>query len=183
MKEALSWKTERRKVGTLVPYDQNPRRLTEAQAAQLSKSLSKFNLVEIPAVNTDGVIIAGHQRLATLKALGRGDEMVDVRVPSRKLTDSELKEYNLRSNKNTGEWDYGILAQAFDVDLLKEVGFTDLELALLPLDTLDKDKLDDVPPVPDKAVSKVGDLYELGGHRLLCGDSCKPGGCGAAYGR
>ncbi len=174
MPAPLSWKTERRKVSALIPYEKNPRRLTEAQAAQLSKSLSKFNLVEIPAVNTDGTIIAGHQRLATMKALGRGDEMVDVRVPSRKLSEAELKEYNLRSNKNTGEWDYGILAEAFGVDLLKDVGFSDLELSLLPMEHLDEDQLNDVPPVPDKAVSKLGDLYELGDHRLLCGDSCKP---------
>lgn len=171
---SLSWKTERRKVSALIPYDKNPRRLTEAQAQQLTKSLERFNLVEIPAINTDGVIVAGHQRLAMLKALGRGDEVVDVRVPNRKLSTAELKEYNLRSNKNTGEWDLGILASDFDIEMLKDVGFTDAELSKMPFEGLGPDNLNDVPPVPDKATSKLGDLFALGGHRLLCGDSCKP---------
>ena len=170
----LSWKTERRKISTLIPYDKNPRRLTEAQAAQLTKSLERFNLVEIPAINTDGVIIAGHQRLSVMKALGRGDEVVDVRVPNRKLSAPELKEYNLRSNKNTGEWDLGILASDFDIEMLKDIGFTDAELAKIPFAGLDDDHLNDVPPIPDKAVSKLGELYALGNHRLLCGDACKP---------
>ena len=170
---SLSWKTERRKVSSLVPYDKNPRRLTEVQAQQLTKSLERFNLVEIPAVNTDGVVVAGHQRLAMLKALGRGDEVVDVRVPNRKLSTAELKEYNLRSNKNTGEWDLGILASDFDIEMLKDVGFTDAELSKIPFEGLDPNNLNDVPPVPDAATSKLGDLFVLGGHRLLCGDSCK----------
>ena len=59
----LSWKTVQRKVSSLVPYKYNPRKITPEQSAQLTKSLEKFNLVEIPAINTDGVIIAGHQRL------------------------------------------------------------------------------------------------------------------------
>ncbi len=171
---SLSWKTERRKVSALIPYDKNPRRLTEVQAQQLTKSLERFNLVEIPAINTDGVVVAGHQRLAMLKALGRGDEVVDVRVPNRKLSTAELKEYNIRSNKNTGEWDLGILASDFDIEMLKDVGFTDAELSKMPFEGLGPDNLNDVPPVPDKATSKLGDLFALGGHRLLCGDSCKP---------
>ena len=172
--QALKWKTAQRRVDALIPYDKNPRRLTEDQAKQLTKSLERFNLVEIPAINTDGMIIAGHQRLVILKALGRGAELVDCRVPNRKLTAPELKEYNLRSNKNTGEWDLGILASDFDIDMLKDVGFTDIELSKIPFKGLDEDTLNEVPPVPDKATSKMGDLFALGGHRVLCGDSCKP---------
>jgi len=169
----LTWKTEKRRVSALIPYDKNPRRLTEAQGKQLTTSLEKFNLVEIPAINTDGVIVAGHQRLSVMKALGRGDEMVDVRVPNRKLSVAELKEYNLRSNKNTGEWDLGILASDFDIEMLKEVGFNPGELAKIPFEGLDDNHLNDAPPLPDKATAKLGELYQLGQHRLLCGDSCK----------
>lgn len=119
----LEWHTEKRKVSDLVPYPKNPRRLTEKQANDLRLSLEKFNLVEIPAINTDGVIIAGHQRIATLAVLGRSAEEIDVRVPNRKLTDDELREYNIRSNKNTGEWDFDALANWFDEDELKNWGF------------------------------------------------------------
>jgi len=121
--KSLFWKTEKRKVSELIPYEHNPRKITPEQEKQLTKSLEKFNLAEIPAINTDNTIIAGHQRLKIMMALGRGDEYIDVRVPSRKLTEQELKEYNLRSNKNTAEWDFDILSNNFDEDMLKDIGF------------------------------------------------------------
>ena len=121
----IEWHTEKRKINDLLVFKKNPRRLTEEQTDQLKKSIEKFNLVEIPAIDTDDKIIAGHQRLAVMKLLGRGGETVDVRVPNRKLTPDEFKEYNLRSNKNTGEWDFEMLGAEFDKDLLAEVGFTE----------------------------------------------------------
>lgn len=166
----LIWKTERRKISNLAPYKHNPRRITEEETAQLTKSLEKFDLVEIPAVNTDGTIIAGHQRLTIMKALGRGPEVVDVRVPSRKLTEAELKEYNLRSNKNTGEWDFNILSNQFDQTMLTEVGF---DLSSFPEPEVDVvDGQDDVPKMR-KTKIKTGDIFRLGEHRLLCGSAIK----------
>ena len=101
--------------------------MTEEQAEQLKKSLEKFNLVEIPAIDMDNKIVAGHQRLKVLQLLGRGEEEIDVRMPNRKLTDEEFQEYNLRSNKNTGEFAYDMLAN-FDLDMLAEVGFDKEEI-------------------------------------------------------
>ncbi len=86
-KEDLKWHTEKRKVSSLIPTEGNPRMLTKKQAEDLEASLRKFNLVDIPAINTDNRIISGHQRMTILKALGRGNEEIDVRVPNRKLTD------------------------------------------------------------------------------------------------
>lgn len=126
----LKWHTEKRKVDELIPYDKNPRRMTEAQEAALKKSLERFGLVEIPAIDTDNIIIAGHQRLRILQLLGRGKEEVDVRVPNRKLTEGEFQEYNIRSNKNTGEWDYLLLA-GVEKDLLKDIGFDDIDLGII----------------------------------------------------
>jgi ParB-like chromosome segregation protein Spo0J len=65
--EKLIWKTEKRKVDDLIPFEHNPRKITEAQVEQLKKSLDKFGLVEIPAVDTDNKIVAGHQRLTIMK--------------------------------------------------------------------------------------------------------------------
>lgn len=129
--EPLIWHTEKRRVQELKMWDQNPRTLTQAQAEQLNASLTKFNLVEIPAIDLDNRIIAGHQRVTILLALGRGDEEIDVRVPNRKLTEEEYQEYNLRSNKNTGEWDFEKLAN-INAELLKLVGFSDKDLGLEP---------------------------------------------------
>lgn len=171
--QKLEWKTEKRKVNDLIPYEGNPRVLTEKQKADLKKSLEKFGLVEIPAVNTDNRIIAGHQRLAMMKVLGKGEEEIDVRVPSRQLSEAEFREYLLRSNKNTGEWDWALLAQ-FNMDFLKDVGFDSKELdKLFSEDVKGDDNFD-----PDEQYSsisepesKLGEIYELGPHRLMCGDA------------
>lgn len=121
----LSWHTEQRKISELVPFPDNPRRLTEKQYKDLKNSLEKFNLMSIPVIGLDNGIISGHQRLKILQALGRDDEVIDVRVPNRALTTAETAEAVLRENKNTGEWDFDILAN-WDEDLLKDVGFEDL---------------------------------------------------------
>ena len=126
--EQLKWHTEKRVVGSLKPHPKNPRRLTDEQKARLLESLDKFNLAEIPAINLDDMILAGHQRITLLKELGRGDEEIDVRVPNRMLTPEEADEYLLRSNRNTGEWDFERLTTEFNFDMLSNVGFDDTEL-------------------------------------------------------
>lgn len=123
----LKWHTEKRKVNELLPYEGNPRQMTEKQKKDLEKSLKKFDLVEIPAIDTDNKIIAGHQRIKIMQMLGKGEETIDVRVPNRKLTEEEFKEYNLRSNKNVGEWDWDMLAN-YDERILEDVGFDEKEL-------------------------------------------------------
>lgn len=85
-------------------------------------------MVEIPAINTDNKIIAGHQRLTIMKLLGRENEEIDVRVPSRMLTEEEFREYNLRSNKNLGSWDWGLLDNFTDTELFT-VGFDQFDIA------------------------------------------------------
>lgn len=125
--EPLIWHTEQRRVDDLIPWGPNPRQMTEKQAADLKKSLERFNLMSIPVIDSDNTIVSGHQRMKIMQLLGRGEEIIDVRVPNRKLTDKELEEANLRENKNTGEWDFDLLA-SFDADLLLDVGWTDEEL-------------------------------------------------------
>lgn len=168
----LFWTTQKRKIKDLMPAEYNPRQMTEAQAKELRKSLQKFDLVEIPAIDEDGTILAGHMRVATLIDLGRGEEEIDVRVPNRKLTDKEAMEYNLRSNKNTGEWDMDKLF-AMPEELLGEVGFSNKEIQKL-IDGHTEAKEDDYDPEEGlKLPCRVekGDLWQLGSHRLLCGDS------------
>jgi hypothetical protein len=123
----MQWRTERRRVQDLVPWEGNPRKISEHQAVQLRISLDKFGVADIPVVDVDGRIVGGHQRCAILMAQGKGDLEVDVRVPSRKLTDEEFAELNLRLNKNIGEWDFDVLAN-FSEDLLLSVGFDEEEL-------------------------------------------------------
>ena len=169
--EKLTWHTEQKKINDLIQFEGNPRNMTEKQNEDLKKSLEKFNLVEIPAIDTDNVIIAGHQRLRVLQLLNRGDEVIDVRMPNRKLTSEEFQEYNIRSNKNLGEWDYDLLAN-FDEELLKEVGWDSKDLDnIFGLEPDEKD--DEVPELPKEPKSKLGEIYQLGNHRIMCGDSTK----------
>lgn len=81
----LSWTNEKRKVNDLLPYVYNPRKMSVSQMKTLQDSLNQFGLVEVPVINTDGTLIAGHQRCKALQLLGRGDELIDVRVPNRML--------------------------------------------------------------------------------------------------
>ena len=162
MSKKLVWRTEKRLVKNLLPYEKNPRTISEKQIEDLKKSLKKFNLVEIPAVTPDGRIIAGHQRIKVLQLLGRGDEKIDVRVPNRKLTEKEYEQYLLTSNAVTADWDYEKL-KSFDLDLLLDIGFNEEDLNIeKALNELKEPK------------TKPGDIYQLGIHRLICGDTTDP---------
>ena len=174
MTAKLTWHTESRRVDDLIPYEKNPRTLSDKQRRDLEASITKFNLVEIPAINTDNTVVAGHARLTIMQALGRGQEEIEVRVPSRSLTKSEFEEYLLRSNRNTGSWDYELL-KSFDTSFLLDIGFDDGDLSDIWDDVLEleDDSFDEEKAVKEaeKTDIKTGDMFALGNHRLVCGDS------------
>lgn len=172
--EKLKWHNERRKVNDLISFKDNPRKITEKQKADLKVSLERFNLVEIPAIDTDNIIIAGHQRLKIMQLLGRGEEIIDVRMPNRKLTLEEFREYNMRSNKNTAGWDYNILKD-IDYNILKDIGWDKEELDEIFNEEVEEDEFNaeqEYEKIKEPTV-KLGELYQLGEHRLLCGDATK----------
>lgn len=170
----LSWHTQTRVINDLVPYEKNPRILSDAQSKNLKKSLEKFNLVEIPAIDTENRIIAGHQRLKVMQMLGRGAEVIDVRVPNRPLTQKEYGQYLITSNKVTGDWNTALLRD-FDFDMLLDSGFEDVELANfwdegkeVVNDEVEKEHSE------KEVTTKLGDIITLGNHRVICGDSTDP---------
>lgn len=167
----LNWTTVQKRVNDLVPQEVNPRKITDKQMSDLKRSLKKFNLAEIPAVDLDGKILAGHQRIKALKLLDRGEEIIDVRVPNRKLTEQETKEYLIGSNKLGGDWDFELL-KSFDFDTLEFAGFDPIEISKF-FDPEKDTKDDDFNP--EKEIKKikqiqtqVGDLIIMGNHKLLC---------------
>ena len=174
MNTPLGWTTEKRTVNTLVPYEKNPRTLNPKQFDDLKKSLSRFNLVEIPAIDTENRILAGHQRLKVLQILGRGEEEIDVRVPNRPLTETEYKQYLITSNAVTGSWDFDLLKD-FDLDLLLDSGFSSEDLA----DAWDDNTVSTDKPFDEETELKnikttdikTGDLLVLGHHKILCADA------------
>ena len=174
--QKLIWTTEKRIINDLIPYEKNPRTISPKQLADLTKSLKKFNLVEIPAIDIDNTVLAGHQRLKVLQILGRGNEEIDVRVPNRKLTEKEAEQYLISSNALGGDWDFEKL-KSFDLDLLLDIGFDQIDLTRLWEDnlTVEQDAFDVEEELAKIKTpkTKLGDLIYLGSHRLLCGDSTK----------
>lgn len=136
----LTFTTEQRTVGELIPATYNPRKMTAKENADLTESLEKFGFVEIPVINTDGTILAGHQRVRIACDLYGRDYTVDVRVPNRTLTEEEEKEYNIRSNKNTGSWDWDKLANEFDTTELINWGFENWEIGFSKETKAEKNK-------------------------------------------
>lgn len=170
----LIWHTEAKKVSSLVPNIKNPRKMSPKQTEDLKKSLQKFNLVEIPVIDTDNKVIAGHQRLAVLKLLGRGEEEIEVRVPNRRLSKKEYDQYLLSSNRIHGDWDFDILSKEFDIDLLLDSGFEEFEIDKIFKEdlTIEEDDWNDEEELKKIKTTEIkeGDMFQLGNHRLICGD-------------
>lgn len=121
-KKNLLWHTEKRKIGELKGYENNPRKLSEKNKEELEKSLKEFNVVDIPVLNIDNTIISGNQRIKILQELYGNDFETDVRIPNRKLTQQEIEDYNLYANMHMGEWDEKKL-EIIPLHRLKKFGF------------------------------------------------------------
>jgi DNA modification methylase len=173
-KTQITWTTVQRKVNDLIPQDINPRKITKKEIEILKKSIVKFDLAEIPAINLDNKILAGHQRLMILKLLNRGEELIDVRVPNRELDKDEADEYLLLSNKSGGSWDYDLLKH-FKMNTLLDCGFQKIELSkawdMQKAEKLDHFDIDKELKKIKNPKTKLGDIVTLGKHRLICGDS------------
>lgn len=170
MSNDITWRNERRRVRDLVAWDKNPRKITDEQLEHLKKSIETFGYAAPVVVNADGVIVAGHMRTRALVALGRGDEEIDVRVPSRQLDSKELEELAVRDNANGGDWDFAKLAD-FDIEMLAGAGFDPDGVDRLRRVKEDEFDADAHVKTIVQPKTKPGTLYVLGDHKLLCGDA------------
>ena len=162
-------KIEKVKIIELNPAEYNPRRMTNKQYEDLKNSLEKFGLVDPIIINSDNTVVGGHQRLRIMRELG-AEYVPTVRV---NLSKEDEKELNIRLNKNTGEFDLDVLANNFEVEELKDWGFKDVELGFNIDKIVEGNTEDDhIPEVKETRV-KLGDVWKLGKHRLMCGDSTK----------
>jgi DNA modification methylase len=164
-------------VSKLIPYAKNSRTHDDAQIAQLAASIKEFGWTNPILVDGDKGVIAGHGRLLAARKLGYDKVPV---IELKHMTEAQKRAYVIADNKlalNAG-WDNNFLAlelqdlkdQDFDLSLL---GFDDKELdALLSPEIVDGLTDEDaVPDTPIEPKTKLGDIYILGNHRLMCGDS------------
>ena len=167
---------ELRPIDSIRPYEANPRHNEQAVDA-VAASIERFGFRQPVVTDADGVIVVGHTRYKA--AIKLGIERIPVHV-AVDLTPEQAKAYRLADNQSAtfSTWDYDLLAAElhglegmnFDVASL---GFSEAELSRI-LNGDGKAGLtdpDDVPPLPETAVTQPGDLWLLGDHRLLCGDS------------
>lgn len=124
----MKWKQETRRIKDLYEYAKNPRNIHKSQAKHLQESLKKFGQCEPIVINQDGTIIGGHQRVRTLRSMGKKE--LEVYVPDVALCEKEVEELNIRLNKISGSWDFDMLANAWDPAELIEYGFSMEELHL-----------------------------------------------------
>lgn len=164
-------------ISALIPYAKNSRTHDDAQVAQIAASIKEFGWTNPILVDGDKGVIAGHGRLLAARKLGMA------KVPTielKDMTEAQKKAYVIADNKlalNAG-WDTNFLSlelqelkdQDFDLTLL---GFDDKELdaLLAPKTTEGLTDEDSVPDTPIEPKTKLGDIYILGNHRLMCGDS------------
>ena len=169
------------KIEDITPYHDNPRVNTDAINV-VKKSLSEFGFQQPLVLDKDNVIIVGHTRFAAAKELGF--ENVPCYVADN-LSEDKIKAYRIMDNKSAeyASWNYGLLTKEM-TDLLEQdydltfTGFTDEELSDLGLDInlddFEEEGLTDEDASPELVkdpITKLGDIWILGNHRLICGDS------------
>lgn len=168
------WSTER-----LIPFARNARTHSDAQVSQIASSIREWGWTNPVLVAEDGTIIAGHGRVLAARKLCIPDVPVMVAAG---WTEAQRRAYTIADNKLTlnGDWDEELLGLeigelevlGFDLDL---IGFSDDERSALAARATDGlTDPDVVPDLPSNPVTRPGDIWVLGGHRLICGDSTSP---------
>ncbi len=179
-------RVEYRKVETLIPFARNPRTHSDAQVAKLAASIVEFGWTNPVLVDGSQGIIAGHGRLAAARKLGLGEVPV---IELGHLTLAQKRAYVIADNRLALDagWDEEMLAielaelseSGYDLTL---TGFSNDEIEQLLVDTEDgagaddstdtsEDATDEVPDAPVNPVTRPNDVWQLGAHRVICGDA------------
>ena len=157
-----------KKLNEIKPYEKNPRKNDEA-VKYVANSIKEFGFKVPIVIDKDGIIVAGHTRYKAAKQIGLKSVPC---IIADDLNEEQIKAFRLADNKvgEIAEWDFDILndelLDIFDIDM-ENFGFD------LDFDEEEEKEIveDEVPEVPEEPKSKLGDIYQLGNHRLMCGDS------------
>ena len=167
---------EKKNVIDLIPASYNPRKISNEELNLLKASMDKYGCVE-PIIWNERTnnIVGGHQRLKVLQA----QNVKEIECVIVNLSENDEKDLNIKLNKISGEWDLDKLEivltdlQLADFDLTL-TGFSEVELNRILKDEIVEDSFDVDSELKQPVFSQAGDLYLLGKHRILCGDSTKP---------
>lgn len=157
-----------KKLGEITPYEKNPRKNDKA-VQYVAESIKEFGFKVPIVVDADGIIVAGHTRYKAAKKLKLKEVPV---IIADDLTEEQVKAYRLADNKvaEQAEWDMDLLTDELD-------GIFDIDMELFGFDfeveeeEPEAEEDDYEMEVPEEPRAKLGDIYQLGNHRLMCGDS------------
>lgn len=174
--ETITWQATSIKLACLKEYPNNPRKITKEMLDKLAAHIKEDGYHQRIIVDNDYTIIGGHQRKKALYMAGYDDETtIEVLMPSRKLTPEEIDRLNIRDNLAFGEYDFEVLTERFNQEELLSFGMDKDMLAPI----FDKAILEEIGEEEEievlaEATARLGDIYLLGSHRLMCGDSINP---------
>jgi DNA modification methylase len=161
-------KTEQVSISEVKPNPNNPRIIKDDKFAKLVQSIKDFpKMLEIRpiVVNSDMIVLGGNMRLKACKEAGLKKVHI---IKADELTEEQQREFIIKDNVSGGEWDWNMLANEWDVEQLDAWGLDVPDFTAEEIEA-EEDDFDTTPPI--EAVTVLGDLYEIGEHRLLCGDS------------
>jgi len=163
-------------ITSIKPYENNPRKLKDAAIEKVAMSLKEYGFRQPIVVDKDRIIVVGHTRYRASKKLGFKEVPITI---ADNLTPEQINAYRIADNRTAeeSEWDSELLAME-----IKDLEAKDFKLDLLGFnedqlnDILFEEKQgltdeDEVPEAPEEPISKLGDIWKLGNHRLMCGDS------------
>jgi DNA modification methylase len=162
----MNWYLE--KITKVKSNPNNPRLIKDDKFHKLVNSIKEFpKMLEIRpiVVNDDMIVLGGNMRLKACKEAGLKEVPV---IKASDLTEEEQKQFIIKDNVSGGEWDWDMLANEWDVEQLDEWG---LDVPVFPQVELEAEEDNFDTTLPEEPITVLGDLYEIGEHRLLCGDS------------
>lgn len=166
-------KTSEIKISKLKLAEYNPRKMTDKDLNNLKKSLERWGFVQPIVVNKDFTVIGGHQRIRAWKEMGNDT----VPVMQISITKKEEKALNLALNRISGDWDtdklFAVINDLRVEDELNFTGFDEKEVSQILDQFLEDEEEEDIEKLMETipAKAKKGEIYKLGKHRLMCGDS------------
>ena len=174
----INWQVTKVQIKDLKEYEKNSRKISKEALEKLAKHIEQDGYHQRIICNQDFTIIGGHQRKKALIMAGFSKEdFIECLVPDKELSTEEIDRLNIRDNIAFGEYDLDLLKANFTLPSLKEYGLDsdllralqkDVDNAILGQEEVEVDSL------TLEATAKLGDVYILGNHRLMCGDSTNP---------